>query len=151
FMKACYLIVMGFRHLRRKVHVVLRLPTLGTEPSVPSPPVRAIPQLVASGFRSVILLPAHSQGLVAVSSVALPHDRSRLRTRLHSLARHFYDSLLLRSNGLSSVRANCRDEQAATYSAARPLAGARSSLIDRAAARSVLPYGRTSFAEPSFL
>src|SRR5690606_25260275 len=82
-------------HLRRKVHVILRLPTLGTEPSVPSPPVRVIPPPLASGFRLVILLPAHSQVLVAVSSIALPHDRSRLRTRLHSLSRHFYESLLL--------------------------------------------------------
>src|SRR5690606_9015209 len=102
-------------------------------------------------MRRPTLLPAHSQGLVAVSSIELSHDRSRLRTRLHSLSRHFYESLLLKCNGLSSFRANYKDKQAAIYSAARPLAGARGSFMERAAARSVLHHGRTSFAEPSFL
>src|SRR5690606_14766002 len=129
-MKACYLIVMGLRHLDPLVKISTRRPTL---------------------------LPAHSQVLVAVSSIELPHDRSRserIGSGLHSLSRHFYESLLLNCNGLSSFRANCKDKQAATYSAARPLAGARGSLIDRAAARSV-PIRknriRTSFAEPPFL
>src|SRR5690606_5198548 len=129
-MKACYLIVMGFRHLEPIVKISRRRPTL---------------------------LPAHSQVLVAVSSIELPHDRSRserIGSGLHSLSRHFYESLLLNCNGLSSFRANCKDKQAATYSAARPLAGARGSLIDRAAARSVQIRKnriRTSFAEPPFL
>src|SRR5690606_12669529 len=38
---------------------------------------------------------------VAVSSVALSHDRSgpeRIGSGLHSLSRHFYESLLLKSN-----------------------------------------------------
>src|SRR5690606_15143331 len=67
-MKACYLIVMGFRHLEPIVKISRRRPTL---------------------------LPAHSQVLVAVSSIELPHDRSFLTVGLHSLSRHFYESLLL--------------------------------------------------------
>src|SRR5690606_27062898 len=70
-MKACYLIVMGFRHLEPIVKISRRRPTL---------------------------LPAHSQVLVAVSSIELPHDRSRserIGSGLHSLSRHFYESLLL--------------------------------------------------------
>src|SRR5690606_7333382 len=129
-------------------------------------------------MRRPTLLPAHSQGLVAVSSIELSHDRSRLRTRLHSLSRHFYESLLLRSNGLSSFKeksscsfkaAHPRDGALGSFtartgdpsarcfgilfshSAARPLAGARGSLIDRAVARSVSSEDETSFAEPPFL
>src|SRR5690606_18399747 len=74
-MKAHYLIVMGFRHLEPIVKISRRRPTL---------------------------LPAHSQVLVAVSSIALPHDRSFLTVGLHSLCRHFYESSLLNCNVLSS-------------------------------------------------
>src|SRR5690606_8830176 len=110
-MKAHYLIVMGFRHLESIVKISRRRPTL---------------------------LPAHSQVLVPGSSIELPHDRSFLTVGLHSLSRHFYESSLLTCPARPSSELNCKDKQAATYSAARPLAGARGSLIDRAAARSVL-------------
>src|SRR5690606_17923306 len=181
-MKACYLIVMGFRHLEPIVKISRRRPTL---------------------------LPAHSQVLVAVSSIELPHDRSFLTVGLHSLSRHFYESLLLncsrpahsrelmaaisavhlvrqvclvgrlhitvsfkekssfsfkaahpRDGALGSFTARTGDPSARgfgilfSHSAARPLAGARGSLIDRAAARSVQIRKnriRTSFAEPPFL
>src|SRR5690606_7299321 len=83
-MKAHYLIVMGFRHLEPIVKISRRRPTL---------------------------LPAHSQVLVAVSSIELPHDRSRserIGSGLHSLSRHFYESSLLNCNGLSSFITNCK-------------------------------------------
>src|SRR5690606_35243691 len=70
-MKACYLIVMGFRHFGPIVKISRRRPTL---------------------------LPAHSQVLVAGSSIELPHERSsseRIRPLAHSLSRNFYESLLL--------------------------------------------------------